>query len=125
MEAIESADLLPIRSRLAPEARRIRGEAARQVALAQDFIAEEVGDRYFGCRDHVEAVACDFVHDVFLVGGLSGSGCAVFVDVARVLDLVITTLCGEVEAGGAEGTLVAGTLGRIRREPEAGGLGAA
>ena len=58
---------------LAPEARRVRGVADRQLVRLEDLVAVEVGDRDLGGRDQVELVAGHDVHLVFLVGDLAGA----------------------------------------------------
>src|SRR3990172_8376019 len=64
---------------LAPEARRVRGVADRQLGRLEHLVAVEIRDRDLGCRDEVEVVAGDDVHLVFLVRDLAGpsSGCRI------------------------------------------------
>src|SRR5882672_7576242 len=89
----ETANVLSVGSRLAPEARRVRGVANRQLASVEDFAAMQVRERHFRGRHEIQVpVARDLEQVRLELRQISGAGQRRGVDQERRLHFAVAML---------------------------------
>ena len=73
VEAVESADILAIRTCLPTEAWSICSHLNRKIIVAENHIPVDVRNRNLSCRYEIEVIGCSVVHLAFLVRKLACS----------------------------------------------------
>src|SRR5262245_25708273 len=93
MLADQSAHVLPVRAGLAPETRRVRRVANRQLAAVEDLAAVQVRERYFGGWNEIEVPLAGDLEEVLLeLRQLAGAGQRRGVRHKRRLDFAVAML---------------------------------
>ena len=122
METVQTADILAVGTGLAAEAGRVGRKLLRELVGVQDDVAEDVGHRHFGGRDHIEVIDGGVVHLAFLVGKLAGTEAGGGIDHHRRLHLLVARGGVAVQEEVDEGALELGSLALVHRETGAGDL---
>ena len=89
VDSVESADVLAVAARLAPEAGRVGAISNGKRVLVEDLTPVQVGDRHLGGGDQERAVR-DLIHLPLLVGQLPRGGGGGLVHQQRRGDLDVT-----------------------------------
>ncbi len=122
VETVEAAHVLAVAAGFATEACRVGAVLDGELVAGDDDVTVEVGDRYFGGGDEVEAVEVDEVHLAFLVGELTCTVAGGFVHHIGGLYFKVAGSGGFVEEELDECALELGTFAEIYGETGAGYL---
>ena len=68
----QATGITAIRTRFGTEARCMSGHTQRQICFIQNFVADQVGDRHFGCRDQRIAAGFRFFFQWFGMEQVTG-----------------------------------------------------
>ena len=119
MQAVKSAYIFAVRTGFATEAGRISCVFYRKIFLVENYIAVNIGYRYFSCRNQIQIVYLTVVHLTFFVGQLSCAISRSCIYHIRRLNFEITCVAGIVEEKIDQSALQACAFSFVNRKASA------